>query len=128
MGSGSIVKLALAGVAALTFSACTVPSTSATRLDITTYQMVCGGAVPPPGVPACRTSPAARTVEVSSGTVVVASGTSGPDGQLVLEVVPGDFVISVPGALPYQNCDTPSIRAVAGQTTRVAQTCTLLAP
>jgi hypothetical protein len=107
---------------------CTPSPTPATRLAITTVQTICGGAVPPPGTPACTSHPASRSVEVGQGRNVVASGTTGADGSLVLDVPSGNLVVSVPGALPYMNCDAPSVVAVAGTTTPVTQTCTLLAP
>jgi hypothetical protein len=123
----ALVALVAGGVAACTPLAAAPPP--ATQLSITTVQVICGGAVPPPGTPACRSNPASRTVQVSaSKSAVVASGTSGADGSLILAVPAGQLVVSVPGALPYMNCDSPTVLAVAGQTTPVTQTCTLLAP
>jgi len=128
MGTSGRFRLGLLGLAAIIGGSCAAPTTSTTRIDITTVRTICGGAVPPPGVPACRTSPASRTVEVSKGRAVVASGTSGSDGELVVEVPPGELVVSVPGALPYEGCEPAAVTAVAGHVTAVAQTCTMLVP
>jgi hypothetical protein len=99
-----------------------------TLLDITTTRTVCGGAVPPPGEPPCRTSPISRAVAVSREGTVVASGTTGADGMLLLEVPAGELVVSAPDAPGGEICDTPAITTVQGQTTSVTQNCTLLAP
>lgn len=113
-------------VVGLTVVSC-VPTAGATLLEITTNETVCGGAYNP-DLPPCRTSPASRPVQVSMGGDVVAAGTTGPGGTLVLAVPAGELVISVPDAQPYMNCDAPMVTAVSGQTTPVAQTCTLLYP
>jgi hypothetical protein len=126
------VRMALAAAVPLGLAACTPPTTpppAATQLSITTLQVICGGAVPPPGTPFCRSNPASRAVQVTAAkSTVVASGTSSADGTLVLAVPAGQLVVSVPGALPYMNCDSPKVTAVNGQTTPVTQTCTLDAP
>ena len=118
-----VVTLAvLIGVGATACTPSTVPSA---LLDITTNQVVCGGVY---RVPPCTTSPASRAIDVSQKGSVVASGTSGTDGTLVLSVPVGDLVVSVPGAQPYMNCDTPSVTSAVGKTIPVTQTCTLDAP
>ena len=112
----------------LVAAACAAPAEPATQLDVTTRQTICGGTIPPPGQPFCRTSPSSRNVTVSSGRTVVASGTTGSDGHLVVAVPAGPLVVAVPDAQPYENCDRPSATAVAGQTVGVTQTCTINAP
>jgi hypothetical protein len=125
----SFVRIALVAVIPLALVAC-APSTTPppTLLSITTVQVICGGAVPPPGTPACRSNMASRAIQISEKSSVVASGISSADGSLVLEVPAGQLVVSVPGALPYMNCDSPTVIAVIDQTTPVTQTCTILAP
>jgi hypothetical protein len=126
-----VVRMAGVAMVAVALGACSPTSTAPTptRLDVTTVQVICGGAVPPPGQPACRSSLASRAIQVTSGkSTVVASGTSSADGTLALDVPAGQLLVSVPGALPYMNCDSPTVVAVAGQTTPVTQTCTILAP
>lgn len=122
-------------VAGLVVAACATPApgsgpvTSPGRLDIRTEQVICGGAAPPPGEPACRPpTPASRSIEVASNGAVVAQGTSDGDGILLLDVPPGDLVVSHPGAQPWEQCDAPSVGAVAGTTIEVHQTCTLDVP
>jgi len=112
----------LAGVGTI---ACTPSAVPSALVEITTNQVVCGGVY---RVPPCTTNPASRVIDVSQNGVVVASGTSGTNGTLVLSVPIGDLVVSVPGAQPYMNCDAPSVTSVADQTTGVTQTCTLDAP
>lgn len=104
-----------------------VPTSGATFLEITTNETACGGAYNP-DLPPCRTSPTSRAVQVKMGSDVVASGTTGPGGTLVLAVPAGELVVSVPGAEPYMNCDEPTVTSVTGRTTPVEQTCTLLYP
>jgi len=120
--------LTIAGGLLLVAAACAAPTAPATQLDVTTLQTVCGGTIPPPGQPFCRTSPSSRDVTVSSGRTVVASGRTGSDGHLVLSVPAGALTVAVPGAQPYEQCDAPSATAVAGQTVGVVQTCTINAP
>ena len=116
------------GAVLVAAAACAAPATPATQLDVTTRQTVCGGTIPPPGQPFCRTSTYSRGVTVSSGRTVVASGTSGADGHLVVAVPAGPLVVAVPDAQPYESCDSPGATAVAGQTVAVTQTCTIYAP
>jgi len=104
-----------------------VPTPGATLLEITTNEMVCGG-VYNPDLPPCRTAPASRPVQVRMGSDLVAAGTTGPGGMLVLAVPTGELVVSVPGAEPYMNCDATTVTSVTGRTTPVVQTCTLLYP
>ena len=123
-------RIVFAAVIPLAIGACTAPSPTPTPtlLNITTVQVICGGAVPPPGEPACRSNLASRSILLTTKSTIVASGTSSADGTLLLQVPAGQLVVSVPGALPYMNCDSPTVTAVAGQTTPVTQTCTILAP
>jgi len=116
-----LVFVAFAGVG------CTPDPTAPAQLDVTTIEVVCGGAYNP-DVPPCRSNPASRAVVVKLGTKVVASGTTGADGHLTLTVPVGDLVVSDPDAQPYMNCDSPAVTSVADTTTAVTQTCTLLAP
>ena len=108
--------------------ACAAPSPSATRLDITTQRTICGGTIPPPGQPFCRTSPAARSLEVRTGRTVVATGTSGVDGRLVVDVPAGRLTVAVSDAETYEECDAPLADVTTGQTVAVTQTCTIYAP
>ena len=110
--------------------ACAAPATgpSPTRLDVTTNRTICGGTIPPPGQPFCRTSPSARTVEVRTGRTVVASGTTGSDGRALLDVPAGRLTVAVPEAAAYETCDAPVVDALGGQTVPVVQTCTIYAP
>lgn len=98
-----------------------------TQLEIATVETGCGGMYNP-DLPPCRTEPASRQVLVSSGRDVVATGTTGPDGLLVVGVPAGDLVVSAVDAEPYMECDTPTVTAVAGRTTPVLQTCTVFYP
>ncbi len=104
-----------------------VPAPGATLLEITTIETVCGG-VFNPDLPPCRSTPVSRPVQVSSGRELVASGTTGSNGTLVVAVPPGRLVVSVPDAEPYMNCDAPTVTVSSGRTTEVEQTCTLLYP
>ncbi len=123
------VRLLLIVAASAVVVGCTAPTQSPTRLDISTVQVICGGAVPPPGEPPCRpATPASRTIEVRSGRTVVAQGTSGIDGELLLDVPAGALVVTHPGAQPWESCDSPSVTAVAGRTVAVTQTCILNVP
>ena len=128
MGTRTLLKIAGVAAIAVTLMACAPSPGTPTLLAVTTNQVICGGMVPPPGSPFCRTNPAARAIEVTVRSTVVASGTSSSDGQLLLEVPAGALVVSAPGQPTYMNCDTPSVTAVAGQTTPVTQSCTILAP
>lgn len=121
-----LVGVALAFGAVL--AACAAPAAPATQLDVLTQQTVCGGTIPPPGQPFCRTSPSARSITVSSGRTVVASGRTAADGHLVVAVPAGPLTVAVPDAQPYENCDAPAATAVVGQTVGVTQTCTIYAP
>ncbi len=103
------------------------PNAGGTRVEITTIETACGG-VQNPDVPPCTTRPVARSVQVSVGRDVVAAGTTGPDGSLVLVVPAGELVVSAPDAEPFMNCDEPTVTAVAGRTTPVTQTCTIFYP
>lgn len=96
---------------------------AATQLDITTIETACGG-VNNPDLPPCHTGPVSRLVQVIAGHDVVAAGTTGHDGSLVLVVPSGELVVTRPDAEPYMNCDGPDVTAVAGRTTPVTQTCT----
>jgi hypothetical protein len=124
-------RLVLVGLAALAVAGCAAPAPtpSPTRLDISTFQVICGGVVPPPGEPFCRpATPTSQTIEVLSGRTVVASGTTGPDGTLLLDVPAGTLVVAHPDVQPWEDCDRPSVVAVAGRTTPVSQTCILNVP
>lgn len=124
LGAAAMTALALLVVA------CTPPSPGPppTRLDVLTSRTICGGTIPPPGQPFCRTGPSARSVEVRSGRTLVTSGTTGADGHLLVDVPAGRLSVLVPDAAVYENCDTPSVDVVAGQTVPVEQTCTIYAP
>lgn len=101
---------------------------SATRLDITSAQTVCGGTIPPPGQPFCRTSNVSRQVQVTSGRQVVAGGTTGTDGRLLLDVPAGALVVSAAAPQPYEQCTAAPVTALAAQTVAVTQDCTINAP
>jgi hypothetical protein len=120
--------LTVLGALVLAAVACAAPAQPATLLDVTTRQTICGGTIPPPGQPFCRTSPSSRNITVSSGRTVVASGRTGTDGRLVVAVPAGPLNVRVPDAQPYETCDSPAAAAVAGQTVGVTQTCTIYAP
>lgn len=107
--------------------ACTPTTGTSAHLDITTIQVVCGGAYNP-DLPPCSSAPASRTIEVTLDNKVVATGTSSSDGKLLLDVPVGDLVVSAPGAPGYMNCDTPAVTSVSEHATPVTQTCTLFAP
>jgi len=100
----------------------------ATRLDITAAQTICGGTIPPPGQPFCRTSNVSRSVQVASGRQVVAGGTTGADGRLLLEVPAGALVVSAAAPQPYEQCTAAPVTALAGRTVGVTQNCTINAP
>ena len=109
----------------------TSPTTTtlpATQLDITSAQTICGGTIPPPGQPFCRTSNVSRSVQVASGRQVVASGTTGADGRLLLEVPTGALVVSAASPQPYEQCTAATVTALAGRTVGVTQNCTINAP
>ena len=121
--------LAVVGLAILGLGACTPNSAPPhAYVDITTNLTVCGGAVPPPGTPPCRTSPDSAPVTVSHDGIVVASGTTGADGTILLAVPSGTLTVSRSEPPAYLLCDTPSVVTQSGTTTRVVQTCTLNAP
>lgn len=129
MGTAARGALAtVVGAVVLAAAACAAPAAPATQLDVTTRQTICGGTIPPPGQPFCRTSASSRNITVSSGRTVVASGRTGTDGHLVVAVPAGPLTVAVPDAQPYESCDSPATAAVAGQTVAVTQTCTIYAP
>src|SRR5436309_725076 len=120
--------LAVAALAAFAFmSACVPAAPGPTRLDILTTQTICGGAYNP-DLPPGRTSPTSVAVQVLRDRDVVASGTTGVDGHLVVEVPVADLTVVRVDAPGYQICTAPAVTAVAGQTTPVTQDCTILAP
>jgi len=123
-----VALLTVVGAVLLAAAACAAPAEPATQLDVTTRQTICGGTIPPPGQPFCRTSASSRNFTVSSGRTVVASGRTGSDGHLVVVVPAGPLKVAVPDAQPYEDCDSPAVTAAAGQTTGVTQTCTINAP
>ncbi len=126
----SIAVAALAVSCAFTVASCAaVPAPAAvTRLQITTLQIICGGRVQP-GVPFCRAPTASsRAVEVGTRGQVVVSGTTDSKGKLLVEVPAGTWVVTVPGAMVYEDCDRPVVTAVQGVTTQVTQTCILNVP
>ena len=126
----SLAVAALVVSCLLAAAGCTaVPAPApVTRLQITTLQIICGGRVQP-GVPFCRTpTSASRAVEVGNRGQVVASGTTDSKGKLLVEVPAGTWVVSVPGAMVYEDCDRPTVTAVQGVTTQVTQTCILNVP
>jgi hypothetical protein len=106
----------------------TTTTTPATQLDITSAQTICGGTIPPPGQPFCRTSNVSRSVQVASGRQVVAGGTTGADGRLLLEVPAGALVVSAAAPQPYEQCTAAPVTALAGRTVAVTQSCTINAP
>ena len=132
---------AAAAIGVAVFAACapvpTAPSSTtstssttspATRLDITAAETICGGTIPPPGQPFCRTSNVSRAVQVASGRQVVASGTTGTDGRLLLDVPAGALVVSAAAPQPYEQCTAAPVTALAGRTVAVTQNCTINAP
>ena len=128
-GFTAVVVLCLGGLIGAT--ACTPPSGSGpapTRLQISTLQTICGGRVVP-GVPFCRPPTfVSRSVEVSRRGQVIATGTTDSTGKLLVEVPAGTWVVTVPGAMVYEDCDQPVVTAAPGATTRVTQTCVLNVP
>src|SRR4051812_28126251 len=101
-------------------SACVPDAAPATLLDVTTQLTWCGGAAPPPGEPACHTSARATPIEVRQGRDVLAQGTSGTDGHLVVAVPAGVLLEVVAADAPsYEECDEPTVVAVAGATTAI---------
>lgn len=122
------VPLVLAACAVAAACAAPPAGPTPTRLDITAQRTICGGTIPPPGQPFCRTGPSSRPLEVRSGRTVVATGTSGADGRLVLDVPAGRLTVAVTDAQPYESCDAPTVTATAEATTPVTQTCTINAP
>jgi hypothetical protein len=130
-GSAALTLAATAlSVATTAVVACTPSPTgpAPTRLDVTTSRTICGGTIPPPGQPFCRTSPSSRSVEVRSGRTVVATGATGSDGRLLLDVPAGRLTVAVQDAEVYESCDAPAVDVPAGQTVPVTQTCTIYAP
>lgn len=99
-----------------------------TRLAITTQLTWCGGVIPPPGEPWCRTNPSSREVEVRLGREVVATGATDAAGRLTLDVVAGRYVVAAIDPPTYMECDQPVVTVAAGVTTEVVQTCTVFAP
>ncbi len=95
---------------------------------MTTQLTVCGGVIPPPGQPWCRTSRVARNVEVRSGRDVVVAGTTDSNGRLLVVVPPGRATVAVTDANDYEQCDTVTVTAVENSTTPAVQTCTIMAP
>ncbi|MFM7069728.1 MAG: hypothetical protein ACKOYM_09740 [Actinomycetes bacterium] len=122
----SLVVLVLAAVTLAV--ACAAPAATATRLRVTTLQTVCGGTIPPPGEPFCRTNPYSRGVTASSGRTVVASGTSSASGELLLDVPAGRLTVSATDVQAYETCDAPTVDVAANETVNVTQTCTINAP
>ena len=123
-----VVVTAAAALVLLPSCAPQAPVPAVTRLHISTLQIICGGRVLP-GVPFCRTpTSVSRAVEVGTRGQVVASGTTDSKGTLLVEVPAGTWVVTVPGAMVYEDCDRPVITAVEGLTTRVTQTCILNVP
>lgn len=104
------------------------PAPAPTRLDILTELTWCGGVIPPPGEPWCRTRATATDVQVFMKRDVVASGRSGDDGHLVVDVPAGGLVVRAADVPPYMQCDDAPVTAVAGATTPVTQSCTVYAP
>lgn len=129
MRTASLAMWVVAAAAGIVLGACAAPTGPApTRLDITTSRTICGGTIPPPGQPFCRTSPSSRAVEVRSGRTVVTGGTTSADGRLLLDVPVGRLTVVVPDAATYESCDEPAVDVPAGQTVPVTQTCTIYAP
>jgi hypothetical protein len=104
------------------------PPPAPTRLLVTTQLTVCGGVIPPPGQPWCRTSTVRRDVEVRSGRDVVATGSTDASGRLLVVVPPGRATVAVTDANDYEQCDTVTVTAIENATTPVVQTCTIFAP
>ncbi len=105
-----------------------MPPPGPTRLLVTTQLTVCGGVIPPPGQPWCRTSTVARDIEVRSGRDIVATGTTDATGRLLVTVPPGRATVAVTDANDYEQCDTITVTAVEHATTPAVQTCTIQAP
>ena len=122
--SAGVAVLVIASVCACTPTGPAAPTT----LTITTTLTICGGAVPPPGQPACRTNPTAAAVAVSQDDVVVKSATTGTSGTVEIAVPAGTYVVSRTDAPAYLICDTPTVTAIAGTTTAAVQDCVLDAP
>ena len=110
-------------------TACVPEGAPVTRLDISTQLTWCGGVQPPPGEPACHTSPRSIPFEIRQKRDVVAQGTSDTTGHLVIVVPAGVPLRVVAAEAPaYEQCDEPTVVATAGTTTAVVQTCTVFAP
>jgi hypothetical protein len=110
-------------------AACTPEAASTALLDVSTQLTWCGGIQPPPGEPPCHTSARSTSIEISHERSVVALGTSGPDGHLLV-AVPAGFELRVVAVdrPAFEQCDEPTVIAAAGTTTAIVQTCTVLAP
>ena len=120
--------VAMIGLLGLTSCVPDPAPAAATRLDVTTLLTWCGGVIPPPGESWCHTNPTSTAVEILQGRAVVATGTSGTDGHLVVDVAAGTYVVAAAAPPSYMECDTPTVVAVAGATTPVVQTCNVFAP
>jgi len=110
-------------------TACVPVAAPSTLLDVSTQLTWCGGVQPPPGEPACHTSPRSIPVEIRQKRDVVAQGTSDTTGHLVIVVPAGVPLRVVAAEAPaYEHCDEPTVVAAAGTATAVVQTCTVFAP
>ena len=108
--------------------ACVPPEPPLTTLRITTELTICGGVIPPPGEPWCRTRVVPRAVDVLQGRTIVASGTSSNTGTLTLIVPAGALAVSAADEPPYLDCDVTRVTAIANVDTPATQSCTLNAP
>jgi len=127
-----LVSIPCISLLAVGAAACAAPSgpsgPAATQLEITTLQTICGGTIPPPGQPFCRTNPASRNVQVSASRQVVAVGRSNSAGKLVIAVPARQLTVAILDAEFYEDCDAPTVFALAAQTVPVTQTCRFNAP
>ncbi|MEX0767621.1 MAG: hypothetical protein WD029_04025 [Microthrixaceae bacterium] len=121
--------LCLLAVAAVACVAPTPPpGPAATKLEITTVQTICGGTIPPPGQPFCRTNPSSRNIQVSASRQIVAEGRTDSTGKLLIAVPEGQLTVLAPDAEFYEECDSPMVLARAQRTVAVTQTCSFNAP
>lgn len=107
---------------------CAPEPAPATRLALTTELTWCGGVIPPPGEPWCRTNPTSATVDVSVGRTTVATVTTGADGSGLIDVAPGRYRLTVADVPAYMTCESPIVTVVAGATTAATVGCTVMAP
>jgi hypothetical protein len=127
--SGRVPGLVLAGVMALAVMGAGCTGGGRSGVEGVLQYRVCGGAPPPEGVDPCRPpTPAAGTVTVSRGEVVVARARADSSGRWRVTLPAGTYTVE--GALgpeaPYVDC--PPAEITVPTAAPVTLTCSLLAP